>query len=347
MKNRFILFQRSGIFYCEDTTTGKQTSLRTRDREDAKRLLHVKNEAVHQPAMNLQIAQVYLQHGDPALATRTWQDVMAQITATKTGSTQLRWQVASRDKAFDAIRTRKLIETTSEHFVAVLNAGAVATNVFLRRIHHYAVAMHWLPWPVMPKRHWPQIQFKAKRAVTLDEHQRIVQREPDTAKRAYYQLLWHLGGAQADIATLTAGDIDWQQKTIAYQRCKTRAISLISFGDEVAAILKKLPASGCLFPTLANIPSGRRARMFARRVKGLGISGMTLHSYRYAWAERAKEAGYPERFAMQALGHSSKAVHRAYAKKAQVVLPPLESFELSKRNDPVTTVPALPEGSRN
>jgi methionyl-tRNA formyltransferase len=39
---------------------------------------------------------------------------------------------------------------------------------------------------------------------------------------------------------------------------------------------------------------------------------VTLHSYRYAWAERAKTAGYPERFAQLALGHNSKAVHRAY-----------------------------------
>ena len=128
MRNRFILFQRSGIFYCEDTSTGKQTSLRTRDRADAERLLHVKNEAVHQPAMNLQIAQVYLQHGDPAVATRTWQDVMTQITATKSGSTQRRWQCAGRDKSFDSLRHRKLIETTSEHFVAVLTAGTVSTN---------------------------------------------------------------------------------------------------------------------------------------------------------------------------------------------------------------------------
>ena len=41
---------------------------------------------------------------------------------------------------------------------------------------------------------------------------------------------------------------------------------------------------------------------------------MTLHSYRYAWAERAKTVGYPERFAQAALDHNSKAVHRAYAK---------------------------------
>ena len=64
MKNRFILFQRSGVFYSEDTTTGKQASLRTKDKTEALRLLHAKNEAVQQPAMNLQIARVYWQHGE-------------------------------------------------------------------------------------------------------------------------------------------------------------------------------------------------------------------------------------------------------------------------------------------
>jgi integrase len=51
------------------------------------------------------------------------------------------------------------------------------------------------------------------------------------------------------------------------------------------------------------------------RCRQLGVQGVTLHSYRYAWAERAKTAGYPERFAQEALGHNSKAVHRAYAKR--------------------------------
>jgi integrase len=31
----------------------------------------------------------------------------------------------------------------------------------------------------------------------------------------------------------------------------------------------------------------------------------TLHSYRYSWAERAREAGYPERAAQKVLGQSS------------------------------------------
>jgi hypothetical protein len=52
-----------------------------------------------------------------------------------------------------------------------------------------------------------------------------------------------------------------------------------------------------------------------------------LHSYRYAWAERAKTVGYPERFAQEALGHNCKAVPRAYAKQALMKIPSLEDYE--------------------
>jgi integrase len=78
---------------------------------------------------------------------------------------------------------------------------------------------------------------------------------------------------------------------------------------------------------LARVRAGDRATEFKQRCLGLGIRKVTLHSYRYAWAERAKEAGYPERFAQEALGHNSKAVHRSYAKKAKVLLPSLEEWQ--------------------
>jgi hypothetical protein len=55
---------------------------------------------------------------------------------------------------------------------------------------------------------------------------------------------------------------------------------------------------------------------------------VTLHSYRYAWAERAETAGMPERFAMENLGHNSEAVHRAYAKKSLMKIPALEDYEM-------------------
>jgi hypothetical protein len=49
---------------------------------------------------------------------------------------------------------------------------------------------------------------------------------------------------------------------------------------------------------------------------------------------------YPERFAQEALGHNSNAIHRAYARKAQVRLPSLESYE--KQNTAGRIIPLLP-----
>ena len=84
-------------------------------------------------------------------------------------------------------------------------------------------------------------------------------------------------------------------------------------------------------PYLRTVRAGDRATEFKQRCNGLDIKGVTLHSYRYAWAERAKTAGYPERFAMENLGHNSKAVHRAYARKAQVELPSLSEYERQRK----------------
>jgi integrase len=78
---------------------------------------------------------------------------------------------------------------------------------------------------------------------------------------------------------------------------------------------------------MARIKENHRAKMFIKRLKTVGITGISMHGYRYAWAERAKVAGMPERFAQQALGHSSKAFVRAYSKKARVVVPSLADYE--------------------
>jgi integrase len=98
-------------------------------------------------------------------------------------------------------------------------------------------------------------------------------------------------------------------------------------GSEALNVFKDLPSEGALFPYLASVRAGDRATEFGQRCRRLGILGVTLHSYRYAWAERAKTAGYPERFAQEALGHNSKAVHRAYAKRALMKIPSLEDYE--------------------
>jgi len=100
----------------------------------------------------------------------------------------------------------------------------------------------------------------------------------------------------------------------------------------------QLPSTGPLFPYLITVRASDRATEFKQRCRGLKIEGITLHSYRYAWAERAKTAGYPERFAQVALGHNSKAVHRAYARKALVTVPPLEEYERRHRHQKIISV---------
>jgi len=113
---------------------------------------------------------------------------------------------------------------------------------------------------------------------------------------------------------------------------------------EIEAVLKRRPAVGQLFPYLCTVRAGDRATEFKQRCDGLGISGVSLHSYRYAWAEQALKCGYPKRFAQQALGHNSKAVHRAYAKHAEVTVPSLDDWEKEweqnlQRNAPPKLVP--------
>ena len=123
---------------------------------------------------------------------------------------------------------------------------------------------------------------------------------------------------------------------------------MIHFGPDIEAILRDLPGEGPLFPHLQTVRSGDRATEFKQRCLGLGIRGVSLHSYRYAWAERAKQCGYPERFAQEALGHNSKAVHRAYARRAQVKLPSLESYERQAADGCIIQLPQLsPATHRN
>ena len=83
MKLRFTLYRRSGVFYCQDNSTGQQTSLRTRDAGEAQTLLNAQNEAHRQPILNLHIARTYLSATDPEIAKRTWQAVMDEMANPK------------------------------------------------------------------------------------------------------------------------------------------------------------------------------------------------------------------------------------------------------------------------
>jgi hypothetical protein len=187
---------RSGMFYCVDKTTGKRTSLKTLDRDEAQQIIEARNQSERQPVLNLQIAKAYLAGTENGIATRTWQGAMESLITTKQEENQKRWRTAAKDRAFVPLLARVIIETPGELLLQVMQAGTVSTNVFLRRLHNFCADMGWLPWPLIPKRQWPAMKFKDKRAITQEEHQRIITAEVNPERKTLYQLCWHLGASQ-------------------------------------------------------------------------------------------------------------------------------------------------------
>lgn len=228
----------------------------TSDRATALRLLHAKAEASIQPVINLQIARAYLAANDPLISTRTWQYVMEEMVKLKHDVTQRRWRVAIKDKAFDGLRKVTLLETRPEHLLRAMQLGKVSTNVYLRCLHNFALDMSWLPWPVIPKKQWPKVHYKDKRAITWEEHQAIVAREQNPERKAFYLLAWHTGASQTDLAQLDHESIDWENRVITFNRQKTGTPVLLSFDEETIALLRTLPISGLLFPYLRTVRAG-------------------------------------------------------------------------------------------
>jgi integrase len=252
MKPAFRLFRRKCIYWSQNNETGQQKSLHTSDKGEAQRLLNSKNEAAQNPAgLNRQIGRNYLaMSGDPLLATRTWKDLLDRMLDGKTGSTRERLERAGKDKAYGPLWIRPLLETKPDELNKVVEAGTVATNVFLRRMHNYAFDMDWLPVRIISKRLWKKIVYGETRAITQKEHQKVIAKELNKERRSFYELCWYTGGSQGDVASLCAEDIDCEKNTIKYRRRKTAVNVLQKMGPKVKAILAELPATGPLFPNL-------------------------------------------------------------------------------------------------
>src|SRR5580698_7102012 len=114
MKTKYTMFRRGGVFYIQDTTTGKQTSLRTRDETEAKSLINARNEAMRQPVLNLHLARAYLTASDPAFVERTWQTVMEQLQSRGKDSSRERYVSVFKSPSFNGLRNKKILETTAD-----------------------------------------------------------------------------------------------------------------------------------------------------------------------------------------------------------------------------------------
>jgi integrase len=342
MKSRFTLFRRGPVFYCQDNTTGQQTSLRTKNEDEAHALLHSRNEAFRQPILNLQIARTYLSASDPQVAKRTWQMVMDEMGKTKHGPTKTRHDRGMRDTAFNSIRKMPLLETQAHHFLHVLSVGTVSTNMFLVRLHNFALQMNWLPWPILARKRWPKISFHEKRAVTWDEHQAILAREENPEKRAYFECCWHLGGAQSDIASLTAENIDWQNRIVSFHRKKTRTPSIVRFGEALERVLRELPRFGPLFPSVIDKPETDRSRFSDSRASGQKFPASPSIRIATRGPNGPRSAGIPSGSHRKRWGTPAKPCIGRIPKKAQVTLPALEDYERKQALAAVVPMPRAP-----
>ena len=221
MKTKYTLFRRGDVFYIQDSATGKQTSLRTKDETEARRLLEARNEAQRQPMLNLHLARAYLTASDPAFVERTWQTVMEQLQARDKDSSRQRYATVFKSSAFDGLRNKRLLETTADDFLAVFKDGKVSIVYFLKRLHNFALSLGWIALPVVAPYLWPKYEAKDRRGLTPDEQQSVLAIEKKAEWKFFLELLWETGAAQGDAAAMTAEDVDWQSRTITYFRAKT------------------------------------------------------------------------------------------------------------------------------
>jgi hypothetical protein len=335
MQNRYYLYQRrdSGIHFIQDRLTSKHTSLRTRDPVIAKRLFHARNEAAEQPMLNVSMAKVYLSATAPEMVTRTWLEVMQAMEKTYHEETLIRWRKMIRCAPFASLLNVALVYTNSTHFLAVLHhpRAGTSTNKWLRIVHNRALDLGWLLSPVLARKAWPPIRTKRMKALTQVQHEKLVATEFDAEFRYYLQMLWETGGSQTDVARLHRDNVDLERWVVTYSRKKLegrgQGHAAIAIGVPLEQLLKNLPTEGFLFPKLVTQNDKVRASRFRKRADRLGFTNISLHSYRYAWAQRAKIAGMPLREAMAHLGHGSKAIHYAYSEKAEIVTLPLDYYE--------------------
>ena len=130
MKNRFTIFRRGRIYYCEDHVTGQQKSLLTRDEAEAQRIVQAKNDAVKLPQMNLVMAKTYLSAQDPKMITRTWADVFERFCNRSNPNTRMRHERVVRTEPMQFLKSKRLIETTADDFFEAMKLGTNSTIAF-------------------------------------------------------------------------------------------------------------------------------------------------------------------------------------------------------------------------
>jgi len=263
----------------------------------------------------------------------TWESLINIYASTGKPVTQQRKANEFKHSRWDRLRKLEVDQTTGADFLDLMHQGGQMTQIYLSAIQQLALDIGARTHVVLPRKMWPKIHKVTKRAITENEHRMLCSNMQSRSWKTFLQILWETGAAQSDAASFRieklAGDI------LEYNRMKTGRRAAQRISKQLQRMLASVAAQrtqGYFLPMLERTCAKDRASMFRRACIRCNITGVTLHSYRYAWAERAFSEGMPERLAMIALGHNSAAIHRTYAKGANVVAPCLNDCQNVEEN---------------
>ena len=116
--------------------------------------------------MNLVMARTYLSVQDPKMITRTWADVLARFCDRSNPNTKMRHERVARTKPMLFLKPKRLVETTADDLLEAIKIGPKSTIVLLQTIHNDALSMGWIPGAILPRKLWPKMKKKARRAIT-------------------------------------------------------------------------------------------------------------------------------------------------------------------------------------
>ena len=224
MRDNFRLYRRpNGMFYAEEYQTRHREGLQTKDEAEARRLIAAKNQPPLSAGFQSGNGEGVSQGPRPAVLRAHVESLSDAVQHTYEGPTKARWEKFIRSEPMQGILEKQLIQTTSCHFLAVLNhpGTGVSTNVFLRILHKpcFGPGDGSLS-PSLRKRAGPKIRYGHRLGITREEHERILVVTKRQDYRDFFELLWETGGSQTDIASLTADDIDWPNRRLYYERAK-------------------------------------------------------------------------------------------------------------------------------
>jgi hypothetical protein len=221
------------------------------------------------------------------------------------------------------------------------------------------------------------IQYERKQFQHGKDFYRLMKRDKEVTHEFFWflQLLWELGASNADVRELTTDNIDWTTTDdqgelighVIFLRKKWKGAGKNSERERIPIyfpmsprmkeILRPLYAKAkksgkgeqYLLPKLAKMASGNVIRIFQTYLKAAGVKDkkkgrdgkmrkIIIHSYRYRMAERLYEMGYEEREAQMLLGHNSKFVHHAYAKRNAMMVKSLHKMQQKIDKDKIIMI---------